>query len=176
MPDPVCLVTGVGPGTGAAITRRFAKGGYRVAMLARRLERLQMLESEIESARAYQADVTDRERLTEVFATVATELGRPKVIVHNAVRGTFGNVLDLDPRRSRGELSCQRARAPASDADRRPCHARGRRRRDHHHRQHGGAARASRLRGFRSNEGKRNAFLPSQWQGTWGRKAFMSRT
>ena len=52
MADPVCLVTGVGPGTGAAIARRFAEGGYRVAMLARSLERLQTLESEIENARA----------------------------------------------------------------------------------------------------------------------------
>ena len=32
---PLALVTGVGPGTGASIVRRFAEGGYRVAMLAR---------------------------------------------------------------------------------------------------------------------------------------------
>jgi NAD(P)-dependent dehydrogenase (short-subunit alcohol dehydrogenase family) len=32
---PVATVTGVGPGTGAAIVRRFARGGYSVAMLAR---------------------------------------------------------------------------------------------------------------------------------------------
>lgn len=32
---PLALVTGVGPGTGAATVRRFAEGGYRVAMLAR---------------------------------------------------------------------------------------------------------------------------------------------
>ena len=35
MSERVCLVTGVGPGTGAALARRFAAGGYRVAMLAR---------------------------------------------------------------------------------------------------------------------------------------------
>ena len=33
---PVALVTGVGPGTGAAMARRFARGGYAVAMLARK--------------------------------------------------------------------------------------------------------------------------------------------
>ena len=32
--DRVCLVTGVGPGTGSAVVRRFAADGYRVAMLA----------------------------------------------------------------------------------------------------------------------------------------------
>ena len=30
---PVALVSGVGPGTGAAIARRFARGGYAVAHL-----------------------------------------------------------------------------------------------------------------------------------------------
>ena len=44
---PVVLVTGVGPGTGAAISRRFCLGGYRVAMLARTRERLDALEREI---------------------------------------------------------------------------------------------------------------------------------
>ena len=66
-------------------------------MLARRLERLQTLESEIDNTRAYQVDVTDRKRLAEVFEAVGRDLGPPKVIVHNAVRGTFGNVLDLEP-------------------------------------------------------------------------------
>ena len=33
--EKICLVTGVGPGTGSAIVRRFAAEGYRVAMLAR---------------------------------------------------------------------------------------------------------------------------------------------
>ena len=36
----VCLITGVGPGTGSALVRRFAEGGYSVAMLARNEERL----------------------------------------------------------------------------------------------------------------------------------------
>ena len=30
-----CVVTGVGPGTGSALVRRFAEGGYKVAMIAR---------------------------------------------------------------------------------------------------------------------------------------------
>lgn len=32
---PLAVVTGVGPGTGSALVRRFCQGGYRVAMLAR---------------------------------------------------------------------------------------------------------------------------------------------
>lgn len=40
MSRPVAVVTGVGPGTGGAIVRRLAAGGYDVAMLARDRERL----------------------------------------------------------------------------------------------------------------------------------------
>ncbi|MEJ0041783.1 MAG: hypothetical protein WDM81_06040 [Rhizomicrobium sp.] len=52
MSDKICVITGVGPGTGASLTRRFAAGGYRVAMLARNAERLAGLEQEIEGAKA----------------------------------------------------------------------------------------------------------------------------
>src|SRR5436853_364208 len=40
MSEKICVVAGVGPGTGAALSRRFAAGGYRVAMLARDAGRL----------------------------------------------------------------------------------------------------------------------------------------
>lgn len=41
--SPAVVVTEVGPGTGAAIARRFAYRGYAVAMLARNSERLTQL-------------------------------------------------------------------------------------------------------------------------------------
>ena len=47
MTGPVCVISGVGPGTGSALARRFARGGYRVAMLARNAERLNTLEHEL---------------------------------------------------------------------------------------------------------------------------------
>ena len=55
----VCLITGIGPGTGSALVRRFARGGYAVAMLARSADRLQDLAEEIENAHAFPCDVTD---------------------------------------------------------------------------------------------------------------------
>ena len=48
--DKVCLVPGVGEGTGAALVRRFAQDGYSVAMLARDEARLRAYEAEIDSA------------------------------------------------------------------------------------------------------------------------------
>ncbi|MDH3661905.1 MAG: SDR family NAD(P)-dependent oxidoreductase, partial [Alphaproteobacteria bacterium] len=69
MSAPVCLVTGVGPdkGTGAEITRRFAKGGYQVAMLARDAGRLAELEQAIDGATAFPCDVADLDALVKTI-------------------------------------------------------------------------------------------------------------
>ena len=66
MAQPVCLITGVGDGTGAALARRFAKGGYQVAMLARNRARLQALETEITNAKAYVCELADLEALLAI--------------------------------------------------------------------------------------------------------------
>jgi len=94
---PVAVVTGVGPGTGAAMARRFASGGYAVAMLARNRERLSALEQEIEHTRGYVCDVTDEVTLGSTLDRVYAELGSPKVLIHNAVGGAFGSFLEIDP-------------------------------------------------------------------------------
>lgn len=83
---PLALVTGVGPGTGASTVRRFAQGGYRVAMLARDADRLAALEREIPDAIAMPCDVADSEALFRVVA----QCGQPKVVVHNAVGSAWG--------------------------------------------------------------------------------------
>ncbi len=96
MADKVCLITGVGPGTGAALARRFAEG-YAVAMLARKSERLAELEREIPNARGYPCDVSDTGQLTATFEKIKSELGAPEVVIHNAVGGAFGDFLKIDP-------------------------------------------------------------------------------
>ncbi|WP_337185740.1 SDR family NAD(P)-dependent oxidoreductase [Phenylobacterium sp.] len=90
---PLALVTGVGPGTGAAIARRFADGGYRVAMLARDAGRLDALAAEIPESVAAPCDVSDPAALQ----AVVERIGPPKVVVHNAVGGAFGAFADIDP-------------------------------------------------------------------------------
>jgi NAD(P)-dependent dehydrogenase (short-subunit alcohol dehydrogenase family) len=90
---PLALVTGVGPGTGAAIARRFAAGGYRVAMLARDAARLAALEAEIPDSIAAPCDVSDPAALAAVLEAV----GPPQVVVHNAVGGAFGTFGDIEP-------------------------------------------------------------------------------
>lgn len=99
MVKPVCLVTGVGPakGTGGEIARRFADGGYNVAMLARNAENLKELENEIEAATAFPCDVGDLDALVDTIGKVREELGNPEVVIHNALRSVRGSILELDP-------------------------------------------------------------------------------
>lgn len=92
----VALITGVGGATGAALSRRFAQGGYRVAMLARNAERLAELEARIPGARAYPCDVADLDRLGAVVDRLEAELGAPHVLVHNAVAATFAKIFEAE--------------------------------------------------------------------------------
>ena len=97
MSEKVCVVAGVGPGTGTALSRRFAAGGYRVAMLARDAARLATLEREIDGSRGYAVDVTDAARVQEVLERIHGDMGTASVLVHNAVSGHFGEFLDVRP-------------------------------------------------------------------------------
>ncbi|MCG8589883.1 MAG: SDR family NAD(P)-dependent oxidoreductase [Proteobacteria bacterium] len=94
--DKVCIVTGVGPGTGTALVERFAAGGYRVAMLARNAERLEALAGRIGDAHPFPCDVADSGALSDAVAQIRAALGAPSVVVHNAVGGAFGSFLDVD--------------------------------------------------------------------------------
>ncbi len=97
MIDKICLITGVGEGTGAALARRFSQGQYRVAMLARNRERLQALEADLHGAKAYSCDIGDLDALMHTVRTVRADLGAPSVLVHNAVRASFETFLEADP-------------------------------------------------------------------------------
>lgn len=96
MSKEVCLITGVGPGTGASLVRRFAEQ-YDVAMIARDADRLAEMAKEVPNARAYPCDVTDTEKLKSVVESIRSEMGPPKILVHNAVGGMWGDILTVDP-------------------------------------------------------------------------------
>jgi len=97
MAEPVCVISGVGPGTGSALVRRFAAGGYRIAMLARNAERLADLAKQVPSAKAYICDVSDQSQVNTALASVEREMGAPNVLIHNAVGGAWGTFIEIDP-------------------------------------------------------------------------------
>ncbi len=94
---PVCLVTGVGDATGAALVRRFAADGYRVAMIARNIGRLGRLVGEIDGVWPFACDIGDLDALTTTLDDVRAAMGAPTVLIHNAVAHTFETFLDADP-------------------------------------------------------------------------------
>ena len=97
MTKPVALITGVGPGTGTALVRRFIADGYQVAMVARNEDRLAALAAEMPDAKSYPCDVSDEAKLNASIAKIRTEMGKPEVLIHNAVGGVWGTFLDIKP-------------------------------------------------------------------------------
>ncbi len=86
----VAVVTGVGPGLGAALCRTFARAGYTVVGLARSIEFTRGLARELEesgaSFAAVQCDIEDPSSVDSAFARIDREIGVVSVYVHNAGR------------------------------------------------------------------------------------------
>ncbi|UKA58630.1 SDR family oxidoreductase [Arthrobacter sp. FW306-2-2C-D06B] len=81
----VAVITGASSGIGAATARALAADGYRVALLARRSDRIQALADELgDGAIAIEADVTDRSSLVAAAERVKAEFGGTDVLVNNA--------------------------------------------------------------------------------------------
>ena len=104
MSKKVCLIAGVGPGTGRECASRFSRGGYQVAMLARDKKRLNSLEKEIKDSHGYECDVSDLDQLVATLKQVAKDLGDPTILIHNAVAGNIdgggaSRFMESDPAR-----------------------------------------------------------------------------
>ncbi|MFB6256481.1 MAG: SDR family NAD(P)-dependent oxidoreductase [Haloplanus sp.] len=126
------VVAGVGSGLGAAVARRFAAEGCRVALLARTESYLEMLAAELSdtdgSGLAVPTDLTDADAVAAAFETVREVFGPTDALVYNA-SGTpwkglanialdeFDDALATGPR---GALLCAREAAAdmrGGDAD-----------------------------------------------------------
>lgn len=97
MSGKICLVTGVGPGTGSHIVKKFAAEGYQVAMLSRNAERLREYQDNTPNSHSYPCDVGDFEQLQSTVAQITSDLGTPEVVIHNAYSGAFGDILNIKP-------------------------------------------------------------------------------
>jgi NADP-dependent 3-hydroxy acid dehydrogenase YdfG len=91
------MITGLGEGTGGYTAKKFSKEGYRIAMLARSVERLERFEKELEGSKGYICDVSNIDHLKETCSKIKNEMGSPEVLIHNAVKGNFEKLLDGKP-------------------------------------------------------------------------------
>ena len=84
-PSRVAVITGASSGIGEATARALAADGHRLALLARRVERIQALAGELgDGAIAIEADVTDRDSIVAAAQRVNSELGGADILVNNA--------------------------------------------------------------------------------------------
>lgn len=85
--EQTVIVTGAGRGLGAAIAAAFAREGARVAInyRASRAEAEALAEQFGDRARAFQADIRDRDAVSRMVDEVTSAFGAPTTVVHNAL-------------------------------------------------------------------------------------------
>ncbi len=81
----VAVITGGSSGIGEATARALAADGHRIALLARRVDRIESLAEELPGgALAIGADVTERDSIVAAAERVKAELGGADILVNNA--------------------------------------------------------------------------------------------
>src|SRR3954451_11253043 len=84
----VALVTGASSGLGTRFAEVLAENGAAVALVARRLDRLQALAARLAAAGgravAIAADITDRAAMRRAFDAAETAFGTVDILVNNA--------------------------------------------------------------------------------------------
>lgn len=101
MTERVTLITGASSGIGAELAHIFASNGHRVAVVARRVDRLALLAGEI-VARGGAApivipcDLQQPDAGDKIAAALVAEGVEVEYVVNNAGYGLFGNAIALD--------------------------------------------------------------------------------
>ena len=90
------LIVGAGSGLSAALARLLAKEKMRIALAARRTDKLEALSAETD-ARAFACDASRGEEVEALFAGVTAAMGAPDLVVYNPSYRTRGPITELDP-------------------------------------------------------------------------------
>ena len=90
------LIVGAGEGLSASLARLLAREKIKVALAARKIEKLGALCRET-GAHAYACNAANGEEVERLFGLVEREIGTPEVVVYNASARARGPFLDLVP-------------------------------------------------------------------------------
>ncbi|HET9714567.1 MAG TPA: glucose 1-dehydrogenase [Pseudolabrys sp.] len=105
----VALVTGASSGLGVQFAKALADNGARVALVARRAERLKALKEELErkgtKAAAIEADVTDHAAMSHAFDEAEKAFGTVTILVNNAGIAHGGRAIEMSAEEWRKVLS-----------------------------------------------------------------------
>src|SRR5712672_2424154 len=101
MTDRVTLITGASARIGTELARVFASNGHRVALVARRAERLAALAGEITASGGgapivIACDLEQPDAGDKIAAALAAEGAEVEFVVNNAGFGLFGKAVELD--------------------------------------------------------------------------------
>jgi NAD(P)-dependent dehydrogenase (short-subunit alcohol dehydrogenase family) len=98
MPNPLCVVVGAGVGIGLSVARRFEREGFRVALLARRINALKEYTETFrhERAFAFQVDAGDEISIRTAFNEIHDQLGPTEVLVYNVAEINSGTPASMD--------------------------------------------------------------------------------
>nr|MBP3258570.1 SDR family oxidoreductase [Bacilli bacterium] len=96
----VAVITGASSGLGRQMAKAFAAQGSDIAILARRLDRLEELKEELSSYGVkvfpVQCDVTDTENINNAASLVEKELGKVDILVNCAGASKDKGVLEME--------------------------------------------------------------------------------
>ena len=99
--DKTAIISGVGPGLGASLTKKFAKEGYKVGLLARSSDYIESLAQELNehgaNALAISTDITQSNQVADCFAQIRKQLGAVDVLVNHAGNAAWKMFTDLTP-------------------------------------------------------------------------------
>ncbi len=83
-----CVIVGAGPGLGLNIARRFAQGGFNIALISRDQNKLdgltETLNSEGYIAQGFAADAAIEQELQSAFSRISQWNGDIRALVYNA--------------------------------------------------------------------------------------------
>jgi uncharacterized protein len=99
--ERVTLITGASAGIGTELARIFASNGHRVALVARRADRLKMIAAELTAAGkpvpiVIACDLEAADAADKIAAALADAGCEVEYMVNNAGFGLFGAAVDLD--------------------------------------------------------------------------------